>query len=92
MRAVLLLDVSDVSKGLCSLLGRLDVSLGDWVQREQQELREVEETLDRAAEILQVCVLSTAIHHGTLKSAKREFNVHSVIKRTIHNLIIFNQK
>uniref|UniRef100_A0A8C2BYA8 Si:ch211-241j12.3 n=1 Tax=Cyprinus carpio TaxID=7962 RepID=A0A8C2BYA8_CYPCA len=32
---------------------RLDVSLGDWVQREQQELREVEETLDRAAEILQ---------------------------------------
>ncbi|XP_052443188.1 uncharacterized protein LOC127984526 [Carassius gibelio] len=32
---------------------RLDVSLGDWDQREQQELREVEETLDRAAEILQ---------------------------------------
>ncbi len=44
------------SKGLCYLLGRLDVSL--WVQREQQELREVEETLDRAAEILQVCVFS----------------------------------
>ncbi|RXN06161.1 Actin cytoplasmic [Labeo rohita] len=32
---------------------RLDASLGDWVQREQQELKEVEETLDRAAEILQ---------------------------------------
>ncbi len=45
------------SKGLCSyLLGRLDVSL--WVQREQQELREVEETLDRAAEIIQVCAFS----------------------------------
>ncbi|KAL1254746.1 hypothetical protein QQF64_016975 [Cirrhinus molitorella] len=32
---------------------RLDVSLSDWVQREQQELKEVEETLDRTAEILQ---------------------------------------
>ncbi|XP_073709140.1 uncharacterized protein [Garra rufa] len=32
---------------------RLDMSLGDWVQIEQQELKEVEETLDRAAEILQ---------------------------------------
>ncbi|KAK9956037.1 hypothetical protein ABG768_013794 [Culter alburnus] len=32
---------------------RLDVSLGDWVQREQQELKEVEETLERTAEILE---------------------------------------
>ncbi|XP_065113485.1 uncharacterized protein [Paramisgurnus dabryanus] len=32
---------------------RLGVSLCDWVQREQQELQEVEKTLNRAAEILQ---------------------------------------
>ncbi|XP_056113669.1 uncharacterized protein si:ch211-241j12.4 [Rhinichthys klamathensis goyatoka] len=32
---------------------RLDVSLGDWAQREQQELKEVETTLERTAEILQ---------------------------------------
>ncbi|XP_051501411.1 uncharacterized protein LOC127410271 isoform X2 [Myxocyprinus asiaticus] len=32
---------------------RLDASVNDWVHREQQELKEVEETLDRAAEILQ---------------------------------------
>lgn len=54
------------SKGLCSLLGRLDASLGDWVQREQQELKEVEETLDRAAEILQVfvfCISSVVMSH-----------------------------
>lgn len=45
-------------KELCPLLSRLDVSLGDWVQREQQELKEVEETLERTAEILEVSVLS----------------------------------
>ncbi|KAK7150864.1 hypothetical protein R3I93_011959 [Phoxinus phoxinus] len=32
---------------------RLEVSLGDWVQREQQELKEVQTTLERTAEILQ---------------------------------------
>ncbi|XP_051951450.1 uncharacterized protein LOC127621768 [Xyrauchen texanus] len=32
---------------------RMDASVNDWVHREQQELKEVEETLDRAAEILQ---------------------------------------
>ncbi|XDV42463.1 hypothetical protein PO909_011120, partial [Leuciscus waleckii] len=32
---------------------RSDVSLGDWVQREQRELKEVETTLERTAEILQ---------------------------------------
>ncbi|XP_051510649.1 uncharacterized protein LOC127415779 [Myxocyprinus asiaticus] len=31
---------------------RLEFSLNDWVQREQRELKKVEETLDRAAEIL----------------------------------------
>ncbi|XP_051501416.1 POTE ankyrin domain family member E-like isoform X7 [Myxocyprinus asiaticus] len=35
------------------LTHRLDASVNDWVHREQQELKEVEETLDRAAEILQ---------------------------------------
>lgn len=38
------------------MLGRLEVSLGDWVQREQRELEEVETTLERTAEILQVSV------------------------------------
>ncbi|XP_039522114.1 uncharacterized protein LOC120475491 isoform X2 [Pimephales promelas] len=34
-------------------LERVDVSLGDWAEREQQELKEVETTLERTAEILQ---------------------------------------
>lgn len=39
---------------LWDVLDRLDASLFEWVQREQAELQEVEKTLERAAEILQV--------------------------------------
>lgn len=58
-------------KDLCPpLLSRLDVSLGDWVQREQQELKEVEETLERTAGILEVSVrsveFSTRVKGSTL--------------------------
>lgn len=40
---------------MCRLSNSLsEVSLNDWALREQEGLREVEEILDRAAEILQV--------------------------------------
>ncbi len=62
------------SKGLCSsLLGRLDMSL--WVQREQQELKEVDETLDRATEILQVCVFSiTSVNYTAIRLIEERQN------------------
>ncbi|XP_051954949.1 uncharacterized protein LOC127624250 [Xyrauchen texanus] len=48
----LLWDTFDLHNFRSDSFERLEFSINDWIQREQQELKEVEETLDRAAEIL----------------------------------------